>query len=195
MPKRPTSQWVEHILSAYDRADRVTLDAGHSWYAREHAAINGVHAKVAIPRCAVFACYAIASPRQQWGRVRDSLYDFLVLGKASALEGMLPHIQSKLWAIVEGGANWHLFVQGDKTRSFYENLRHPDSSLAVTVDVHAWNVMWGHDTPRTLIPGMRKSDYKKAEAAYRAAAAEIGRLPSQVQATTWLVERYNSSRQ
>ena len=87
---------------------------------------------------------------------------------------------------------------GNKVRAFFACIIAPHTSTDVVVDRHALalaldddrlQVLDDHYTKGCVGVLERSGAYEHVAAAYRKAAAELGLLPHQVQATTWLVHR------
>jgi hypothetical protein len=91
------------------------------------------------------------------------------------------------------GADWRRVLKGPKERSFADNISNPKRSQAVTVDRHAVKVALGSIADRDKYgPEMiiqRAGVYETISQAYRDAAKELGMLPLELQAITWLAER------
>jgi hypothetical protein len=76
---------------------------------------------------------------------------------------------------------------GLKTGNFYRSIMDPSDPEAVTIDRHAHDIALGRpygDADRGL---GAKGRYAVLSLAYRNAAAKLGILPSELQATTWVV--------
>lgn len=77
---------------------------------------------------------------------------------------------------------------GHKTKAFYLNILNPIEDGSVTIDRHALAIAEGYNTskPRSLT----KNQYRVFEAMYKTAASQLGLIPSQLQAVTWVAYKH-----
>jgi hypothetical protein len=91
------------------------------------------------------------------------------------------------------GADWRQVLKGPKERSFADNISNPKRSQAVTVDRHAVRVALGdiatRDKSGPEVILSRVGVYEAIAQAYRDAAKDLGLLPLELQAITWLQEK------
>jgi len=80
-------------------------------------------------------------------------------------------------------------LRGNKVRAFYRCILNPCDDFAVCVDGHAYSIWHGKRTTLDETPNLTDERYETIAAAYRKVAKEVGLLPMQVQAITWVVWR------
>jgi hypothetical protein len=93
-------------------------------------------------------------------------------------------------AVIDGADFDSLYRFGCKVRSFYRNILHPLDSRYVTVDRHAFAILFGHTVGTNLRAILdRPNGYLHCAESYRRAAT-IAQLPAPtLQAITWIVWR------
>ena len=167
---------TDNILSVFDRADNDSFNEGMHWYNTVNALcweldfINYRRAAGVI---------AVLSPMLSWDKNIE--YARMVY----AYESRIPCLQSnalKAMAIRDG---WEPLdhLGGVKVNSFYSNIINPYSGDSVTIDTHAACIAVNDFTYRYKSSAGR---YRLFSDAYRNAADEIGILPMQIQAITWI---------
>jgi hypothetical protein len=94
---------------------------------------------------------------------------------------------AKVAKIMAGVDPAEVLPMGMKTGNFYRNILDPADPEAVTIDRHAHDIAVGRpygDADRGL---GAKGRYAVLSLVYRNAAAKLGILPSELQATVWVV--------
>jgi hypothetical protein len=197
------TKFHDNIISWFDAATPGEVQAGKEWYRDVNFFVKEQFA----PHQAVLASLAIASPQQDWGRVKSAVYAYW-RDEDYSLPGILGHAKEKIRAIRVADDTWPNYVKGLKTRAFCDNLQAPDTSLAVTIDRHAVCIpMVAHDpaTASTVIKGKALAEwwkqrlgkvnlanpahYERFAGYYREVAQDLNLMPSQVQAVTWVAWR------
>jgi hypothetical protein len=173
---------VRNILAVYYRGTSAQYAQGMSWYQTAHDLALLVGKGDPVAGAGVIAAL---SANTGWGQNRKMAIALSETGEAKGLPLALRKAERIL-----AGVNPELVLgNGRKTRSFFHNIAHPATSQAVTVDRHAYDIAVGQvngKDRRGLDVGKR---YGIFEEAYREAAREVGILPSQLQAVTWVVWR------
>lgn len=106
-----------------------------------------------------------------------------------AVHGHTGPVLAKVRAILDGADPAGLLPAALKTGHFYRNIADPADPHPVTVDRHAHDIAAGERYGRRNRGLTCPARYATLADAYRAAAAELGELPSTVQAVTWLAWR------
>jgi hypothetical protein len=179
-------EMVQRITDTFRRATPSDIEAGTRWYADGETVIDELAVRANVTREHVAAVMAHLSPQTRWARTMAGTYSLILTGIISP--GHLTKNTER--AIDAMKSNDPLgTLNGPKTRRFAANLL--GDREAVTVDVWALRVALGPsstlDLKRTNLA--RGGRYAAVEAAYRAAAREIGVDPATAQAVTWVVAR------
>lgn len=174
-------KWVTNIITTYASASDDQRQRGHAWYrnARDLAAFisdGDTRAGAGV--------IAALSANKGWAENRRlALHAF----STGAPIGHTGTNLDKAAAIMAGTDPSVVLPMRLKTGQFFECIADPSHPFAVCVDRHAHDVMvgraWG-DADRGLSSGTR---YDLVADAYRRAAARLGILPMDLQATVWVV--------
>lgn len=180
-----TDERLHAILTTYSDASEADIAEGMAWYQVGHTFARGLASRYGVSTDQACAVVAVMSPQLSWQRNMVVADELLRTGSAS---GCIQRFARKAQIIAAGGPIDQL-VSGPKVTSFYQNLRWPRRSGAVTIDRHAYSVYLGYvvaQGDRTLD---RKGRYDTVAEAYRQTAQMVGILPHQLQAITWLTWR------
>lgn len=193
--KLPTEQEAEErIARLYLQMPDHLREMGHEWYFNAHQLMMHIakeyadaHPDVDLSTERVAAIAAALSPQSSWGMNIRNVEMLLATGRAKVTPD---HLEPAL--LILGGEDPRevLFDKrrsNPKVRSFFNNIINPATSTAVTIDRHAWGILFS-DSKAIKRSGLRinKGEYPWAEARYRAVAEPLGILPHQLQAATWL---------
>lgn len=186
-----TTTYVDNILDILDRATDAEYTSGMYWYVSANALAWELDF-VDYRRAA--GVIAALSPRLRWdknvayARLAYSLKGYDVTPEILSYIPTLNNSRTKALAMVNGERPENVLGNGLKTNAFYDNIARPYDSLAVTVDKHAFDIA---NNLRTPYKGMVITDkvYRSMADAYAIAAREVGILPMQVQAITWVAWR------
>lgn len=178
---------ASNICSTYGRASPEQIAEGETWYPLAHLLACEVHPELGP------AVAAALSPRYDWTfEVRELLRlvkepDSFVSDDCGALG---PNVV-KANDILSGEYDPDVVLGGFKVRAFWKLLSDPYDPFEVCVDT--WSIRVALDenvTDKETKPIFgTKAVYEHFQDAYRKAAANIGVLPSVVQAVTWTVRR------
>lgn len=189
IPLKPSAatrhRYVRNILATYKDATDDQRARGANWYRSAHELALFMSDGDAVAGAGVLAAL---SANKAWDinqRLARDAFDGNVHGHVSNALG-------KVAKILAGADPSDVLPMGLKTGNFYRCIADPDDAEAVVIDRHAHDVVLGAplgDANRGL---SSKGRYAVVSLAYRQAAAELGLLPMQVQATVWVVwtERY-----
>lgn len=191
----PTSRTITakpnsaRILEVFALATVAELDEGLNWYADANALARTLDADNPERAAGVIAAL---SPMMNWERnimLAVRAYDD---GQAS---GALYKNVDKANKIL-AGEDPRTILGGNKVRNFFEAIADPESTTAVCIDRHAFDIAVGrvtNDQSRATLS--RVGTYTAFQDAYRRAAAHLTRTtgvhhtPAAVQAVTWTVWR------
>jgi hypothetical protein len=171
---------LEHVL--FEIADDDDYADGLVWYS-----IGLEFGEALADGNADVGCGVIASlsPQEGWDSNLLLAADLIDTGKA----GHTDLCVSRGRRIIDG-EDPRQVLGGQKVRSFYLNLRHPDKDGPVTIDRHAVAILFGRnlsDSERRILE--RPGVYERCAAVYRTVARRHGLLANQLQAITWCAWR------
>jgi len=186
IPTRPAdaqrAAYVANIIAAYRAATPEQTDAGHRWYPQAHDMATWM-AGDPVVGAGVLAAF---SANTGWGRTVNLAVKAFSTGEPSGHTGA---VISKARAIMAGVDPASVLPMTKKTGHFFQAIANPSDPHPVVIDRHAHDlavgVRFGNDD-RGLDNLNR---YNSLVDAYRAAATELGELPSVVQAVTWVAWR------
>jgi hypothetical protein len=76
-------------------------------------------------------------------------------------------------------------LNGNKTQSFYLNIRHPHKGDNVTIDRHAISIAMGYTVEDSYLRGITDNQYSFFVACYRMSADKVDVSPTLMQSATW----------
>ena len=190
------TQYVRNILKVYRRATAEDTVEGVQWYERAKRISDIVAKDTGLHINTVIGVMAALSPNNNWKlNIRntqdmcrawingDDIDDFKVSTYG-------PN-KRKAWSMLEDNLieddDILTRLNGQKTRSFYSNIRGLDE---VTIDGHALNIARGVRINLTNDQtNIGKRLYRELQAAYVRAAKRVGIQPHELQAITWTTWR------
>lgn len=190
-PQPEPNTAVERILTIYEHATPDQVSAGASWYSDAHEIAREMHREyparlMTIAHAA--GLIAAMSPNESWTKNLENAWKFLETDDSKSL----PRSKDDARLIVLGFHPGVVLFRGGvnfKVQSFYENIAIPEESGPVTIDRHAKGIIYNDAGIVNVKPHATRQEYDFYELMYKKAAAEIGVLPHQMQAITWLVWR------
>lgn len=176
-------QLAANVRQAWDAADTESRLEGAQWYANAHALASELDPSDPARAAAVIA---VLSPQQGWERNVTLAKSAYQDGCASGTVGTFCR---RADAIMDG-ADPDKVLGGPKVRAFWHLIADPSDDWHVCVDRHAVDIALGEvRSQRSRKVLERAGAYERVAAAYRQVAAELGVLPSEVQAVTWCAWR------
>jgi len=174
-----TQTHVDRLVDLARSADPKT----RHWYRDEHKRIRATVKRIAgrDAQPEDFAAFAALSP--QLGIEANRKAFEAVVSVPELPRGILKRNAQTAVDLIYGRRPLGV-LSGPKVLAFYSNLRDPNGSLEVTVDSHAYRARQGNPTANVR-PLERPAMYQRVAADYRAAANELGWLPSEAQAAVW----------
>ncbi len=183
IPLNPTQKqrdtYVGNIVAAYEVATLAQRARGASWYHNAWSLCQFLDETN--PRRAAGVLAAL-SANKRWSVNQD----LALKAFAGDVEGHTSDTLAKVRRILAGENPEQVLPVGRKTWWFFINISEPDNHYAVTVDRHAHDIAVGEsygDRNRGLNSHAR---YRVIANAYIAASVQLGKLPSTIQATTWV---------
>lgn len=184
IPLKPSDstrrRYIRNIIATYNRATDDQKRRGHEWYRNAHQLADFMSEGNVRAGAGVLAAL---SANKAWDLNRKLARDAF----NGNLHGHVSDALGKAAKIMAGIDPAEVLAMGIKTGNFYRCILDPDDTEAVCIDRHAHDVAIGRpygDADRGL---SSKGRYAVLSLAYRNAAAKLGILPSELQATTWVV--------
>lgn len=175
--------YVRNITSVWSLASDAQLEAGHDWYRNAH----DTAAMLADGDVAMGAgLLAALSPQTAWWLNVELACEAFEAGTASR---HTTDSCSKANKILAGVDPTDVLPMQRKTGHFYRAILNPSDPTAICIDRHAHDIAVGvpyGDWPRGLSAHGR---YALVAHCYWEAAQRLGKLPSVVQAVTWVAWR------
>jgi hypothetical protein len=131
---------------------------------------------------------AALSPNEGWTTNVSNAWTFLETDRIS----IFATFPGRCWFYTAGfDPEWVLFRGGVnfKVQSFYKNIADPETPGPVTIDRHAKGIVYNDPGIAKLKPHATRVQYDAYELMYTKAASEVGMMPHQLQAVTWLAWR------
>lgn len=182
---------VLNIIATFQSATADELRAGLSWYAtmgdlviRRMRLANRSHkCGYKLTRSVCLGIVAALSPNKSWVVNLDMCERLIISRRAGTYATQV----AKALAILDGEDPLDA-LRGPKERSFYRCFMCPAASDDVTVDGHTLNIWLGEymSTEKTKVSPRQ---YRLCKHDFQVAAEMLGVLPSQLQATCWIVWR------
>lgn len=176
------------IREVFKRATTQDLADGLSWYSYAHFFSHSMARQYGVSVEQAAGVISALSPRNKWERnlsdAERSIKSFLTHGSIQCTVSTFGSNKLKAEEILSGKPVEEVLV-GLKTWNFYNNILDPMDENFVTIDFHAVNIYEGSLDVKSLSKGY----YKTVVEAYKDAAYELGLIPNQLQAVTWVVWR------
>jgi len=190
------AQYVRNILKVFRRATLEDTAHGVEWYDRAKRISQAIAKDTGVHINTVIGVMAALSPNNKWDiNVRNTLVmcDAWVNGdgiddfKVSTYGANKRKAWSMLYDDLTDDDDILTRLNGQKTRSFYSNIRGLDE---VTIDGHALNIARGVRFNLTDDQtNIGKRLYRELQDAYVRAAKRVGVEPHELQAITWTTWR------
>ena len=190
------TQYVRNILKVLRRATLDDTAQGVEWYDRAKRISQAIAKDTGVHINTVIGVMAALSPNNKWDiNVRNTLVmcDAWVNGdgiddfKVSTYGANKRKAWSMLYDDLTDDDDILTRLNGQKTRSFYSNIRGLDE---VTIDGHALNIARGVRFNLTDDQtNIGKRLYRELQDAYVRAAKRVGVEPHELQAITWTTWR------
>jgi hypothetical protein len=173
----------DKIIKHFKSAELTNLIAGKEWYEKAHIECQMISDVFSIPLTKVVGVMASLSPNNKWQQNIKDTWKFLEKPHLNTKVCTFKSQRRKSLLILESdGTDISIkrILNGPKTKNFYDNILHYNSSNLVTIDVWAYRSL-------DLVPS--KKNFELAEKAYVEASYELNLRPHQVQAVVWGVVR------
>lgn len=185
IPTKPSDstrrRYIRNIIKVYNQATEDQKRRGHEWYRTAHQLADFLSEGNVQMGAGVIAAL---SANKAWDLNQRLARQAFANGKPT---GHVADAVGKAVKIMAGADPAEVLPMDMKTGNFYRSILDPTDTEAVTIDRHAHDVALGvpyGDRERGL---SSKGRYAVLSLAYRNAAAKLGILPSELQATAWVV--------
>lgn len=181
----------QRIVDVLNQGVNGELEVGYSWYFDTSKYLESIGKENGLnlrQSAAIFAVLSLRRPLASNKQVADRVI------KTKNTNGLMGYSAARIQSIFDGEDLDDVLLHGRtdarKVASFYLNLAEPETSAAVTIDRHMWDVLLGVKTPlRIRRAKYTAEEYEWAEDRFRVIAEAEGKLPHQIQAATWLIWR------
>ena len=174
------SDLCQNIYRVYELADETQ---GDDWYFETNAIAQAWAEKFEVSLSKVCAIISACSINSGWNQNLKNAELFLDTGKIRGL-GV---IQRKCDAIMSNKPISEV-LSTDKLNNFYWNIFKPDLFEHVTIDRHATAIAY-FGRRETDFPKPTTKRYSLIAEAYKKVAENLGLIPQQLQAITWVAYR------
>lgn len=187
LPVIESSEMEDRIRDAWFATTSQDRVLGMEWYdvARATAVALASGTPLTVEQTA--GVLAAVSPKTQWSvaiKWAGQLVQAYLDGMPCPLVA-LPENRRRAWVILSGEIHPELILSGPKVEAFYKNIM--GDFMAVTVDRWAIRIATGRTQQ------VSRSMCNRIAAAYQHVAKEVGALPAEVQAATWVHVRGGAS--
>lgn len=178
---RTRRHYVANIIRVYRSATDDQRARGHNWYRTAHQLAAFMADGDTRAGAGVIAAL---SANKAWDINQRLAQRAFESGTPS---GHVGDALGKASKIMAGTDPAEVLPMGLKTGNFYRSILDPTDAEAVTIDRHAHDIAMGRPWGNRERGLSSKGRYAVLSLAYRNAAAKLGILPSELQATTWVV--------
>lgn len=182
---------VANIRAVFEQAEdeHEAYAEGIDWYRVAHTFAHQFALDYGVTFEIAAGVIAVLSPSTSWARNVQLAGDMLETGDCSHAYG---NAIEQARRIIAGEPLDQVVKVGRKVRNFYRCILNPETAGHVCVDRHA--VVLATGQPIATLDGWLDlvGTYQLTAAAYRTVARQVGLLPCQVQAITWVQHRKNT---
>lgn len=177
----PTTQrrYVANVVKVYQQATAEQRMRGFTWYLEAHMFAYDIANGDARKGAGVIAAL---SANKAWDINQRLARDAF----AGDVHGHTADALGKVRKILAGTDPTEVLPMDIKTGHFFRSLSDPTDEDAVCIDRHAHDIAYGKSLGNAS-RGLSGKRYESLANVYRKAAAQLGILPSVLQATTWIV--------
>lgn len=179
-PSKTTQRrYVANVVKVYEQATAEQRVRGITWYLEAHMLAYNIADGDARKGAGVIAAL---SANKAW----DMNQRLARRAFAGDVSGHTADALGKVRRILDGDDPADVLPMDIKTGHFFRSIANPGDETAVCIDRHAHDVAYGKALGNAT-RGLKGKRYESLADIYRAAARELGILPSVLQATTWVV--------
>lgn len=175
-------RYRDNIIATYNRATEDQRLKGKQWYPVAHDLATMLADGDTRKGAGVIAAL---SANKSWTENTKIATRAFASGKAT---GHVKDAILKATRIMNGADPADVLPMSLKTGNFYRCILDPSDPDAVVIDRHAHDIALGRPLGNADRGLSSKGRYDALAGAYRAAAARLGILPSELQAITWTVQ-------
>jgi len=173
-----------NIIRVYNKADNYS-----DWYKEANTLCKYLAYKYKTPFNSVVGIVSALSPLKTWDKNKEIAEYYLSEDKILNNNGKFinfPKQCDKAVEIRQTNKEQEILdiLRGEKTKSFYLNIKYPERMANVTVDRHAIAVALGRIATEEE-QALSKNHYKFFEDCYKWTAQQLGIRPLLLQSITW----------
>jgi len=180
----------ERILFAYNSATEPERVNGGAWYQDAHDMCEQWVVDYDMPSLEhVVGIVAALSPRKRWADNVDSARSIMVTGDCGGLGWAKRDAQAIRAGQSPKEVLFHEAKNNTKVQSFFWNILEPQNPDHVTIDRHMISLITDQRWSDRRNRWIRPADHQWARERFQALAVQLGLVPNQLQAITWVVWR------
>ncbi len=166
------------LARLYNKAEN---KQGLIWYRDAYRFSKEVASVTGLPVRVVVGVLSALSPNNKWERNKIDLVNFLKSGGTAKVCTYNNQKEKALKILVQQPTELGIkrILRGDKTVNFFQNILHPYTDGAVTID------RWAIRAAGFSEKGLKVADYREIKQAYLLAAKKVGVRPQELQAVIW----------
>lgn len=184
IPTNPSAttrrRYIANVVKVYQQATAEQRMRGFTWYLSAHFLADSLATGNARKGAGVIAAL---SANKAWDINQRLARDAF----EGDVHGHVSDALTKVRKILAGTDPAEVLPMGLKTGHFFRSIANPNDPEAVCIDRHAHDVAVGRTLGNSDRGLSSKGRYEALANVYRRAAAQLGILPSVLQATTWIV--------
>jgi len=185
-----------NIYSLYCFASSLEIYEGKLWYQTANHKAQLICKDTGLALWTVSSVIAALSPRNHWEQNLIDAHN-LCLAYVSGINPNTVRVktfnQNKRKAIqllkASHESSVSALLKGNKVTAFYRNILEPTDDTYVTIDAHAFSVWFNERIPCSKVSNISNELYTRIANDYKAVAKQVGLIPNQLQAITWLTYR------
>lgn len=185
---------IQRLISFYEGSTVADREEGKRAYFRYHEIMRDFAGHYGVPVDWTTAAFVALSPNNDYlGNLRSLASVLTAVRDGVPFDRVTVttyrHCGRRAYGYASGSMDFLSTVKGPKIRAFYFNIVEPWDNRHVTIDGHMSCIWRGCDLTMRHAVVKSKREYNHIAEAMKTAAASVGLLPNQFQATLWLYRR------
>lgn len=188
LPAEDTAEM--YIRNTYEIATDGERDAGMTWYFDAHdICIDWMKTYGAASHAHVAGIIASLSPMKSWDENLRLAEEVVATGTTNGFGYAVEDAVKMYRGAHPDDILFQPHRNNTKVRNFYKNMSEPDSHEYVTIDRHMIGLLAGNPRATNVQPWITPERHAWAAERFQNVAVQIGIIPNQLQAITWVVCR------